>query len=92
MAYNTVQVEAAVLSIEATSPIRVVDLEATVVSIDSTPPLARLISFEVAVLASVEQYVPPANDLWVWNGSTEVPANVTVWNGTAEVAASVEVV
>ena len=91
MAYNTVQVEAAVLSVEATSPIRVVDLETAVVSIDGAP-LARLISFEVAVLASVEQYVPPANDLWVWNGSTEVPANVTVWNGTAEVAASVEVV
>jgi len=31
------------------------------------------------------------NDLWVWNGTTAVPANVTVWNGTAEVATSVSV-
>lgn len=35
---------------------------------------------------------PATNDVWVWDGATEVPANVTVWNGTAEVAAGVEVV
>lgn len=34
---------------------------------------------------------PAANDVWVWNGTTEQPANVTVWNGTAEVAAGIEV-
>lgn len=39
------------------------------------------------------EYIPPAptNDLWVWNGTTEVPANVTVWNGTSEVEAGVSV-
>lgn len=32
-----------------------------------------------------------ANDLWVWDGIAERPANVTVWNGTTEIEASVTV-
>lgn len=34
---------------------------------------------------------PATNDCWVWNGATELPANVTVWNGASEIAAGVEV-
>lgn len=33
-----------------------------------------------------------SSDCWVWNGSAEIPANVSVWDGTAEVPSSLEVV
>lgn len=33
-----------------------------------------------------------ASDCWVWNGTAEVPADVTVWNGTSETQANVEFV
>jgi len=32
-----------------------------------------------------------AHDLSVWNGTTELPANMTIWNGTSEVEANVSV-
>lgn len=49
-------------------------------------------ALEIHVASSVAGLpVVGETDLWMWNGTAEVPANVTVWNGTTEIAASVSV-
>lgn len=46
--------------------------------------------FSAVELLLAEQYVT-AHDLAVWDGATEVPADVFVWDGTTEIAAGVGV-
>lgn len=68
---------------------RSVDTFETAVASSGVP--ARYIdSFSIVVASSVT-LAAPTNDLWVWDGTTKIPANVTVWDGSAKIETSVSV-
>lgn len=73
----------------------VASVEAVGLHVASTipPKDARLDAIMLTVAGDyVENPAAPANDCWVWDGTTEQPANVTLWDGTTEQPTSLEVV